>query len=460
MTPNMGMDAPKGMAAAAPQMGLAALAKPNTAPRGKSSDNMNQVMALARKMSDAQLAQVLQGKSLDVPQYVAMTEAMGRKQLRTAMDGAQAQQSMQQPSLKDKLMAEQAQAAMSPQGAPAGLDQLPAPTMTPQGMAGGGIVAFNGEGGSQVEEARNPLAYLNPGDLWDKLKGYIAEKQAAVPMTPLQAKIAAEKAKNMTPEQLDAVAQSQGVFPEGSPALPGGLVPDSKGRYVARSDTPPPKKSGLEALVSGNAGAPAPTETAPRDSAMQDYLSKLEGLTGKQREGLASIRSQGGGEALMQLASGLLSSPTLAGGLAKGMPLVASTAASSRKEQRELERSANDYDLNLAKARAAIEAGDKDRAFQYKKLADENKARMAALGQGTDAMRNALFVSQHPELAHLFPTMNKANIVSRGDALKQWEDLTLNKQKKYGDFEGYFKTINNQLLSDTIPGQGAQTRPY
>ena len=464
MTPNMGMAAPKGMAPAAPQVGLAALAQPNTAPRGKSPDNMNQVMEIARKMSDAQLAQVLQGKSLDVPQYVAMTEAMGRKQLRTAMDGMQAQQTAQQPSLKDKLMAEQQQAAMPPQApqmpqaAPAGLDQLPAPTMTPEGMAGGGIVAFD-DGGDV--EAKNPLAYLNPGDLWDKLKGYIAEKQAAVPKTPLQEKIAAEKARSMTPDQLDAVAQGQGVFPEGSPALPAGLTPDSLGRFVAKSDTPPPKKSGLEALVSGKAGAPAPAE-APKGQAMQDYLSKLEGLTGKQREGLASIRSQGGGEALMQLASGILSSPTLAGGLAKGMPLVAATSAASRKEQADLNKSANEYDLNLAKARAAVEAGDMDRAFQYKKLADENKARMAALSQGTDLQRN-LAMLQDPKMMALYQEMNAAkkptDVLSRKDAAELYEKNPALK-RQYGDFETYYKARNNQLLSDTIPGQGAQTRPY
>ena len=84
MTPSMGMAAPKGaQAPAAPQAGLAALAQPAQAPKGKSPENMGAMMALARKMSDAQLAEVLQGKSLDVPQYVAMTEAMGRKQLRS-----------------------------------------------------------------------------------------------------------------------------------------------------------------------------------------------------------------------------------------------------------------------------------------------------------------------------------------------------------------------------------------
>ena len=62
--------------------GLGALTQMSPTPRGKSPSNMGQVMALARKMSDAQLADVLQGKSLDVPQFAAMTEAMGRRSLR------------------------------------------------------------------------------------------------------------------------------------------------------------------------------------------------------------------------------------------------------------------------------------------------------------------------------------------------------------------------------------------
>jgi len=82
-------------------------------------DNMNEIMALARRMSDAQLADVLNGRSMDIPQYAAMAEAMGRKSLRTAAGGAQATAQARQPSVKDRLLAGAMPAA--------GLDQLPAP---------------------------------------------------------------------------------------------------------------------------------------------------------------------------------------------------------------------------------------------------------------------------------------------------------------------------------------------
>jgi hypothetical protein len=124
--------------------GLGALAQPASMPKGKSPDSMYQIMDLARKMSDAQLADVMAGKSMDVPQYVAMTEAMGRKKLRTAMQGAQAQQQAQQPSIKDRLMSEQQQLAQAPQMG--GIAGIPAPNMESVDMAAGGIVAFQ-EGG-------------------------------------------------------------------------------------------------------------------------------------------------------------------------------------------------------------------------------------------------------------------------------------------------------------------------
>ena len=184
MTPSMGMAAPKGMAPAAPQAGLAAIAQPAQAPKGMSSGNMAQVMAMARKMSDGQLAEVLQGKSLDVPQYVAMTEAMGRKSLRTAMNGQQAMAQAQQPSVKQKLlMGDQPQMQGIQQGMPqmsqqpvmaaggglmyadggaidmnesanaaGGLAELPAPNMEGLTLAGGGIVAFQDNPDQPVRE--------------------------------------------------------------------------------------------------------------------------------------------------------------------------------------------------------------------------------------------------------------------------------------------------------------------
>ena len=128
---------------------------------------MNEIMALARKMSDAQLADVLAGRSLDIPQFAAMTEAMGRKSLRNAVQGAQAMAQAKQPSLKDRMLAETQMA---------GLDQLPAPNMGSVDMADGGIVAFSGRDESLVKEPEFGTPeydekYGAPGSFKRKLKG-------------------------------------------------------------------------------------------------------------------------------------------------------------------------------------------------------------------------------------------------------------------------------------------------
>jgi hypothetical protein len=125
--------------------GLGALTKQNSQPTGRSPESMSQTMALAKQMSDMQLADVLAGKSMNIPQYVAMTEAMGRKQLRTAMQGVTAMGSAKQPTEREKLLSEmmprQQPQGAAPQGA--GLDQLPADNMQGLGHADGGIIAFN-----------------------------------------------------------------------------------------------------------------------------------------------------------------------------------------------------------------------------------------------------------------------------------------------------------------------------
>ena len=129
--------------------GLGALTQMSPTPKGKSPSNMGQIMELARNMSDAQLADVLQGKSLDVPQFAAMTEAMGRKSLRNAVQGMEAQGQAHQPSLKDKMLAEDATQQM-PEAS--GIGQIPAPNMESMHMASGGIIAF--DDGGDVEARR------------------------------------------------------------------------------------------------------------------------------------------------------------------------------------------------------------------------------------------------------------------------------------------------------------------
>jgi hypothetical protein len=187
------------------------------------------------------------------------------------------------------------------------------------------------------------------------------------------------------------MALGQGVFPEGSAALPSAVVPQIEG-MAPPSSLPPSSAAPAapKAPVAGVGTAPSaqaysiPSLESLQGKRSEDYLSKLEGLGDKRRAGLDALKKQGSGEALMQMGAGLLSAPTLGQGLAKGLPLVASTAAATRKDARALEASADEYDLNIAKAREAAEKGDMALALQYTQLANqaEANANLAKFQQG------------------------------------------------------------------------------
>jgi hypothetical protein len=475
-------------------------------------------MAMARKMSDGQLAEVLQGKSLSVPQYVAMTEAMGRKSLRTAMQGQQAMAQAQQPSVKDKLlMGDQPQMQGIQQGMPqmsqqpvmaaeggmmyadGGIADLPAPNMESMDMASGGIVAFQDNPNQPVREGmpsfaegsetdKKILEFLKsaPGALVNKFKelnqpysqvkpfeGTQAEFDAMVQRGKMPKRTVAETAVNIKDEEkrkkeLDDIARGQGVFPEGSPALPNAIVPQTADKPPSAPKLPPAVIPGAPTADKEKAGLGATDEFKSYMDMVKknnaDYLSKLEGLSTKQREGLAKLRSQSGGEALINLAQGLLSKPGLAAGVAAGLPGVAATSAASRKEQRAIEQGANEMDFNLAKAQQAAAKGDMESALMFKKMADEASYRTKSLALQTaqlnkepDMLRTLRGIAGDPRLEAIYGKTGKTDVLDREAAAKLWKDLSKSeKRTKYGDdFELYYTTMNNRLLSATIPGQGA-----
>ena len=497
MTPSMGMAAPKGMAQAAPQAGLAALAQPNTAAKGMSSGSMAQIMATARKMSDSQLAQVLQGKSLDVPQYVAMTEAMGRKQLRTAVDGQQAMAQAKQPSLKEKLlMGDQPQMPQMPQGMPpqgmpqqpmmaaegglmydgGGIADLPAPNMESVDMASGGIVAFADggdvpryyDGGPLTEEEMQQL--LTRGSLRrseeDTKKG-LAEQPYFGSQRNRPYKDAAANAMKEAIAAAPTTTTAQAMQQDMENAAPGkvaaapagGPTVDQINALNARPRAPnaPNEKAGL----GGTDEFASYMDMVKKNNG--DFLSKLEGLSAKQREGLAQLKSQGGGEALLNLAGALFSNPNMAMALGQGAPAVAKTAAASRKEQKAIEQSANEYDLNLAKAQEAAAKGDVDAAMQFKKLAQDAKYQQgmlqyhnASLNKPGESMQ-LLQALGDPEMMKRFQAMNAAkkptDVIPKSTALQQYndrleKDIGKKFEKKFPTFESYY----NDLTSGTSGG--------
>jgi hypothetical protein len=468
-----------------PQAGLAALAQPAQAPRGMSSGSIEQIIARARQMSDSQLADILSGKSMDVPQYVAMTEAMGRRSLRNAVQGVEAQQQAKQPSVKERLLAENAQERMAQMAPPVqgGIDQLPAPNMDSVDMASGGIVAFQDNEDQPVrvgmpsfaegsETDKKILEFLKnaPGAVVEKFKqlnqprattfaGTQAELDDMVQRGRMPKRAAVEtpassKTKQYTEQELNDIARGQGVFPEGSAALPTGLsVPAAPPRA---DNAPPPKKAGLDALTQ--------PQQPTRSQAEQDYLAQLAGLSKQTRGGISDIKNQAQAQTFLDISSALLGNRNLAEAGSKAGQLIAGRVGAMGKETRAVEREANEYDLNLAKARAAFEAGDKDRAFKYQQAADENRYRMAMVNKPDSgiALLNAL---KDPKMMELYQQMNMAkkptDTLDREKAAALWQKLTRSEKRDYGnDFETYFRGMNNQLLSATIPGQGVTTRPY
>jgi hypothetical protein len=422
----MGMAAPKGTQA--PAAGLAAIAQPSQAPKGMTSGSMAQVMAMARKMSDGQLAEVLQGKSLSVPQYVAMTEAMGRKSLRTAMDGQQSMAQAKQPSVKDKLlMGDQPQ---MPQGMPQGMPQmpqqpvmaaeggmmyadggiadLPAPNMESMDMASGGIVAFQDNTNQPVREgmpptelteeekkleeqrkqlAENPYmkrvqAVTNPGKA---ISEYFANRPSSEELFNRASKAKSGEIKMFTNEQtpkgklveaglVERTTPIQDVEKTAAANLNKKTALNAVDREEARA--------GMVALANAQNAKPA-AAPAVTDQRSNDRRADLAGNAGTGIDpnpranpfaGLKAdlpdyvkIKNQGLGEGLMTLSAAMFGNPNMAMAMSQGLPALAKVSGATRKELSEIKKDYNAQQLSLAKANELFEQGKEELAF--KKLA-------------------------------------------------------------------------------------------
>jgi len=440
--------------------------QPAGQPRGRTPDNMNEIMALAKKLTDRELADVLEGKSLAVPQFAAMTEAMGRKSLRTAMQGAQAQQQAKQPSVKDKLLAE---ASMS-----AGIDQLPAPNMEPMGMADGGIIAFNGEDNKQLVEPEFGTPEYNekygaPGSLKRKFKGvrdYYASpssiegvgRNISNTFSALGPVAAATPAFNVPrtggaiSNLISRAGNFLGLSGSADAVLGGGnalpvpdTLPDTSLPKADEKKGPVP--SAQQALKGGKGGAGGAQDTGLMSyedllkKRSTDYLSKFEGMGDKKRAGLKELKNQMQGQLLLQGASALLGSPTLSQAGAKFGQQAASTVAAGRAEQREVENQADQYDFNIAKAREAAEKGDMQLAMQYAQLANQNKYQMGMLD--VYKQRNAI-MGDAGNFGKVQMGLKNADAQAFNEAKARFANVPMNK-KNQAAFDDYVRRRAQQL---------------
>jgi len=435
--------------------GLGALTQMGPTPRGKSPSNMGQVMALARKMSDMQLADVLQGKSLAVPQFAAMTEAMGRKSLRNAMQGAEAQMQAKQPSVKDKLLAEEA-AQQLPEAS--GIGQIPAPNMESMGMAGGGIIAF--DDGGEVPRFQNRGA-VSLDELTDEEIRALSKPamfNAEKPFPALKRRVASEKERQM----LDPY----GMAANAPKAPPGGvpLVSEPAGAEVAvppvALNAPPVPNAAVPNAATrptgGGGGSPVVDPFAALNFDTSKYDEKYKALFGAdptftkrdspyygmkyEGEDAGKVKEQGIGFGLMKAGQALLKNPTFAGGLGDAIGAFGDQGWLTAKEIKAAKKDERDYNFNMAKANELFEQGEGDRALKIQTLAQAKQAKVAELGlsalkneieglsakdlakyrkdsldvqrmqinQQTPEIRNALFAYQNPNVAPFMSSVARA----------------------------------------------------
>ena len=307
-------------------------------------------------------------------------------------------------------------------------------------MAGGGIVAFQNTG--LVEE--DPLAYLSGLD--------------AAGMAADQARVDALKAERKAREDKERYAFLKDASPESAakmakadpslvaPAAVAAPAVTSKGSTAAAPATP----AGTKAPTTNANKAPSaqpysiPSLESLQGKRSEDYLSKLEAIGDKRRAGLDAIKKQGSGEALLQLGSALMGSRNLAEAGAKAGQQIASTSAATRREARALETSADDYDLNIAKAREAAEKGDMALALQYTQLANQAKAQndlakyqqgmLGIYGQRADAVGG------------------KAKTLTPDAALRAYNDMLKEPiagkkfQKQYPTFQSYYQSLSDSTI--------------
>ena len=408
MTPsmNMGMKGPQ-------QAGLASIGQPATQPRGKSPESIGEIMALAKNLSDGELADILSGKSMAVPQYVAMTEAMGRRSLRNAVKGAQAMMQANQPSVKDKFLMSEAAEQMPqmpqqqmPQMAQpqmprmaaggglmyeeGGLAMLPADNMQSMDMAGGGIIAFQNTG-----VVKDPRMYDEEGN-YIPLDRRNAATNQNIPIEKFFSRLldkeraGIESAQRRELDPRERRGDQVGDFPMYTPnpvmpsLPPAAANPNAPKPNVNPNAVPPSAGDG------GMGGMPSYEDMMKKRTT--DFFSKYEGLEDKKRARTAGVDKDLKTQLLLDASYALLGNRNLSTAGAEFGKKTSSAIAAARAEKNQLEDAADQYGFNVAKMREAAEKGDMTLAMQYAQLVNQNKYQMgmvdaakqrnAVLGEG------------------------------------------------------------------------------
>ena len=201
-------------------------------------------------------------------------------------------------------------------------------------------------------------------------------------------------------------AQAMQADMEGSSAGPISKLPATSGvkfdPTAGGTYTPPNAQANARPAVPG---APVGAQPQGLDAAYEaaqararatadSQYAELAGASKEMRDRIASTKSQGQGEGLLNLAAAVMGTPNMNAAMSKGLPLLASTASNIRKETGDITKAANDYDLNMAKAKEAAATGDMKAYNDYMQNADMAKYH-AMMGKA--ALMNASNTANAPE---------------------------------------------------------------
>ena len=267
--------------------------------------------------------------------------------------------------------------------------------------AGGGIIAFAGEGPSLVED---PQRSAFQQDLIDFF-GYSKEKDTSPFERDIKPKLQKFKSyftepRKYTPEQLEDIARKQGASGEGSAALPG------EGLGVAPA---PVVKEEKKIAKEGTAGTVAPE--VKKEKTLADYLAERKALgpkgqvgeefekylterLGKQTERSAAEERERRAKFFLEMGGDPMG--YLSGARKGAMGYIADTAA-GRKAQDAMEGEAQKARMELDKARRAEERGDiagaqeaRDKATDHDLKRQQIQASYATAGAATQFEKEAV----------------------------------------------------------------------
>jgi len=240
--------------------------------------NVNQITSQLARMPDQALQQyAMMHKNDPYTVSLALSESNRRKQMR---DAAQGQQGMApQPKVVDQGIAGMASPAPQPMPEDVGIGALPAPNM--QGMAGGGIVAFSGQGPSVVQD-------MSPDAINERYRQAQLQKlKDLFGFTDTRRGFQS----GFTPEEklTGIAAPVTGPTPvvASSPASVVSYKPDTRGEALAQASLaasavkPPPAAGPRPAPASGNKPPVAPVAPVAPVVPEQDYLTQLDEMRTK-----------------------------------------------------------------------------------------------------------------------------------------------------------------------------------